>query len=202
MLEIKYNDITRVEDEWFWMPQFRKVRRIPRAQRGQNIHGTEQLQEDTNGWDAHLHLNTYQLLGRKELLLVRHQDPEKTIWEQGSGVFNGLQRERIKTFKVEVVSKDPGYTYSKQIWYLDPEQWHILIKLCWDKKGNLWRCNENFYQKQKTVHDEYAYVTAGSMNWNVFGRHASISHVNKVTEIAQNFPKKIFSVFNIQKKEY
>jgi hypothetical protein len=201
-LEIRYNDVNRIEDQWFWMKQFRKAQRISRAQRGQNIHGTEQLREDTDGWNAHLQLNTYKLLGRKELLLGRHQDTEKIIREKGSGVYNGLQRERIKTFEVEVVSKDPGYTYSKQIWYLDPEQWHILIKLCWDKKGNLWRCNENFYQKQKTVHDEYAYVTAGSMNWDVFGRHASIFLINEVTEIGQNFPKDIFSVFNLQKSAY
>jgi len=202
ILEIRYNDFEREDDEWFWMPQYRRIRRISRAQSGQNVRGTEQLREDKDGWFTHINRNNYQLLGRKELLLVRHQDVSSIRWTKGSGVYNGLQRERIKTFEIEAVPKDSSYTYSRQLWYLDPEQWHILVKLCWDRNDNLWRCNENFYQKSTTVNGEYAYCSAGTMNLNVMTPHASIGIVTEVKNVSKNFPSKIFSINSLQKMAY
>jgi hypothetical protein len=47
--------------------------------------------------------------------------------------------ERVKAYVVEVQTKDPGYAYSKQAWYLDPETWLMLYKLNWNQDGKEWR---------------------------------------------------------------
>jgi len=202
ILEIKYNDINREDDEWFWMARFRRIRRISQAQRGDNIDGTEMIRDDTDGWYDHVNRNTYKLLGRQELLSVRHQDLAKLKWIKKSGVYNGLQRERVKTYAVEAVYKEPHYTYGKQIFYLDPEQWNILIKRTWDEEGNEWRCNENMYMRQKTINGEYAYVPAGTLNWDQIGRHASLNFIKWVKDIGKIFPTRTFTVHNLQKLAY
>ncbi len=202
ILEIKYNEPEREDDEWFWMSRFRRIRRISQAQRGDNIDGTELIRDDTDGWYDHISRNTYKLLGRKELLLVRHQDMSKANWVKGTGVYNGLQRERVNTFEVEAVYKKPHYTYSKQVFYIDPEQWNILIKKCWDEDGNLWRVNENLYMQRKTIGGEQAYVPAGTLNWDVYGRHASFNLIKEVKDIGKNWPSSTFTVHYLQKLAY
>jgi hypothetical protein len=202
ILEIKYNDTKREDDEWFWMSRFRRIRRISQAQRGDNIDGTELIRDDSDGWYDHVNRNNYKLLGRKELLLVRNQDISKIKWIEGSGIFTGLQRERIDTFEVEAVYKEPNYTYSKQVFYIDPEQWNILIKKCWDEDGRLWRINENLYMQRKTIDGENACVPAGTMNWDVYGRHASFNLIKQVKDIGKNFPESIFTVHYLQKLAY
>ena len=202
VLEVKYNDMHVEDDEWIWMPNFRRIRRQTHAQRGDNIDGTELIYDDDGGWYDHVARNTYKLLGRKELLLVRHLDRSKMKWVPGSGVYNGVNRERIKTYEVEAVYKQPHYTYSKQIWYVDPEQWLILIKVCWDEDGKLWRMNENFYGTQKTVGGEEAYVPGGTMSWDILGRHASVNAVPETKNIGKNFSTSQFSLNAMQKQAY
>jgi len=202
ILEIKYNDPSREDDEWFWMSRFRRIRRISQAQRGDNIDGTELIRDDTDGWYDHVNRNKYRLIGRKELLLVRHQDMSRVVWPDGTGIYNGLQRERINTFAVEAVYKKPHYTYSRQVFYIDPELWNILIKQCWDEDGKLWRLNENFYMQRKTVSGEYAYVPAGTLNWDVYGRHASFNLIKDVKDIGKNWPASTFTVHALQRLAY
>ena len=204
ILEIKYNSTTRDSDMWFWMPRYRRIRRVERAARGDNIDGTEYIRDDVDGWYDSVRQNTYKLLGRKELLLVRHQDnPAKTIeHKKGSACLNGYKRERIKTYVVEAVHKDPYYTYSKQVWYVDPEQWMILIKQAWDEEGRLWRINEYIYREVDTVDGEKAFIPAGGLNIDVYGRHASFNVIQKADDVGKIFKKNMFTINYLQKFAY
>ena len=202
ILEIKYNDSKHIDDEWIYMPNFRRIRRISNAQRGDAIDGTELLFDDDGGWYDHVTRNKYKLLGRRELLLVRHCDKAKVQKVKGAGVYNGVTRERIKTYEIEAIYKEPNYTYSRQVWYLDPEEWMILIKKCWDEDGKMWRVNENFNQAVKTVTGEEAFVPAGTMSWDVRGRHASINIVPETTDVGKNVPSSVFTLNALQKMAY
>ena len=142
------------------------------------------------------------LLGRKELLLARHTDVKKLNWPKGSGIYLGITRERIKMYEVEAIYKEPHYTYSKQVWYIDPENWLILIKKTWDEDGKLWRLNENLYQVMKTNAGEEAFVPAGTMNLDTRGRHASINLVPETKNIGKNFPLSQFNLNALQQYNY
>jgi hypothetical protein len=204
ILEIKYNSTKRESDMWFWMPRYRRIRRVERAARGDNIDGTELIRDDTDGWYDVIRKNTYQLAGRKELLLVRRlNNPSETIVrKKGSACLNGYKRERVNTYVVEVTSKDPNYTYSKQVWYLDPEQWMILIKQTWDEEGRLWRVNEYTYQEIETIDGEMAFIPASGLSIDVYGRHASFNIAQKNKDVAKIFKKDIFTINNLQKFAY
>jgi hypothetical protein len=202
ILEIKYDDTRTHDDEWIYMPNFRRIRRVSHAQRGDNIDGTELLLDDDGGWYDHIVRNNYKLLGRKELLLARHTDLKKLSWPKNSGIYLGITRERIKMYEVEAIYKEPHYTYSKQVWYIDPENWLILIKKTWDEDGKMWRLNENLYQAMKTVDGEEAYVPAGTMNLDTRGRHASINKVPETKNIGKNFPLSQFNLNALQQYNY
>jgi len=204
VLDIKFNSLESIDARWLWMSNFRRIRRVESQQRGDNIDGTEQLRDDIGGWYDHIPRNTYKLLGRKELLLIRHQEnPWETIKvKRGTAVHNGLMRERINTYVVEAVHVDPHYTYSKQVWYVDPEQWMILIKQAWDPEGRLWRVHENYYEELKTVNGELAFIPAGVLQIDVYGRHASQSRKKLTKDVGKIFPKRLFTIHNLQKFAY
>ena len=79
------------------------------------------IYDDHDGWYTSPTRNTYKALGRADLLVSRHEDQKGLQRITGQGFWNGVQRERVNNWVVEVVSKDKDYIYSKQIWYLDPE---------------------------------------------------------------------------------
>ena len=203
ILEIKYAT-NRESDMWFWMPRYRRIRRVERAARGDNIDGTELIRDDTDGWYDAISSNTYKLMGRKDLLLVRHQnDPSTTIERRkGSACLNGYKRERINTYVVEAINKDPNYTYSKQVWYVDPEQWMILIKQAWDEEGRLWRINEYCYQEVKSIDGEPAFIPASGLSIDVYGRHASFNIVQENKDVGKILNKEIFTINYLQKFAY
>jgi hypothetical protein len=203
ILEIKYA-YNRESDMWFWMPRYRRIRRVERAARGDNIDGTELIRDDTDGWYDSIRSNTYELVGRKELLLVRrlNNPAETVVRKKGSACLNGFKRERLNTYVVEVKSKDPNYTYSKQLWYVDPEQWMILIKQCWDEEGRLWRINEYCYQEVQSIDGQPAFIPAAGLSIDVYGRHASFNIVQKNKDVGKTFKKGIFTINNLQKFAY
>jgi outer membrane lipoprotein-sorting protein len=203
ILEVKYSDLTRDTDKWVFMNRFRRIRRVTTTQRADQIDGTEMIFDDSpRFWGDHVNRNNYKLLGRKELLQVRHQDTTKAVWAEKSGVYNGLQRERINTYVVEAVYKKPNYAYTKQVWYLDPETWIILTKQCWDEDGNFWRHHEEHFKHVKTINDEYAYTTDVRTGWDMKGRHASHNKGKRTENVGKFFKAKMFSVHNIQKRSY
>jgi len=96
----------------------------------------------------------YTLVGRKELMMPRHQDPDQLEKNDREGYcyVSGHQRERINTYEVECIHKDPNYIYSKQIWYVDPETWTLLYADKYDKQGKLWKISDLATQPIKSVY--------------------------------------------------
>ena len=97
---------------------FRRIRRYATSQRTDTIDGTDMIYDDQDGWNTSPAWNNYKYIGRADLLVGRHVDNTKVQRITGQGFWNGVQRERVNNFAVEVVSKDKDYIYSKQIWYL------------------------------------------------------------------------------------
>ena len=154
MLELKYIDHTKQEDLWVYTVMFRRIRRYTASQRTDSIDGTDMVFDDQDGWYTHLTHNTYTSKGRADLLVARHQDAKQLQRIKGQAFWNGVQRERVNHWVVEVQSKTPGYLYSRQIWYLDPETWQMNFKVMYNRKGELWKMYELFY-------DEYPNASGG-----------------------------------------
>jgi len=158
-----YKDTSKPYDMWAWFAGLRRVRRMSTAQRTDTQAGQDLCYDDNYGWDGSMIRNTYEILGRKEILVARHQDIQKLEHTEGDCIVDGLQRERINTFVLEVINKDPGYIYKKSIWYMDPELWHIAYADRYDKHGNYWKQFDQYQAIFKGYKDQDIPYQAGSM---------------------------------------
>jgi hypothetical protein len=138
-LTARYKDTVKAYDTWIWITAIRRIRRVSTAQRTDTTGGGDACYDDNYGWDGSITRNKYKLLGRKEVLLARHQDKKAIIHKEGDCLYDGYQRERINTYLVEAVCQDPGYIYKYSLWYIDPELWMITYSEKYDKYGKLWK---------------------------------------------------------------
>jgi len=204
ILEVKYQDTTRDCDLWIYTAMFRRIRRYSTKQRSDMIDGTDQIYDDHDGWYTHINLNTYKLVGQRDLLLSRHQeDTHKSLSRKtGQGFWNGIQRERVKCWVVEGVNKDPNYIYSKRIWYLDPENWQMNAQEMYDQQGRLWKIMEMLYDEYKMEEAEgMVTVTNGEHTLDLIRRHGSVGQ-SKIYTVGKSLNKKIFSIANLQQLTY
>jgi len=203
VLEVKYKDTKRECDLWTYTAMFRRIRRYSTSQRSDMIDGSDLIYDDNHGWYTHINLNTYKLIGQKELLSVRHQeDPYNSLTrKKGQGLWNGLQRERSKCWVVEVINKDPNYIYSKRIWHLDPENWQINYQEMYDRQGRLWKIYEFGYNEFKGYGGEMVTQTNVEQSLDLIRRHASVGQF-QIKEVGINIPVETFTVANLQQRTY
>lgn len=200
ILELHYRDPRKAYESWLWMPSIRRVRRRSTSERQDAQGGADFCGFDNFGWDGPVAINMYAYLGTKELLLARHNDSSKLEHTRGECMWNGVQRERIKTLVVEVTNRDPDFLYSKMIWYLDAETWQILYSDRFDRDGKLWK-----------VLDQHCFVSPGadgaavnSFNSNqmidVQRTHATLATAGY--EFGIDLPQSMFTTQYLQKYGY
>jgi hypothetical protein len=201
MLEIIYNPQNKDEDLWIYMSMFRRIRRVAVKQRTDMIDGTDQIYDDQDGWYTHVTHNTYKYVGRKELLTCRHQDIKRLKHIKSEGWFNNLQRERINTYVLEVKNEEPDYVYSKQVWYLDPENWQMDVKTMYDKEGRLWKVMDMFYDEVPGYGGAKVATIIADTTTDIIRKHSGTSiRTNEFT--GKPIPEGIFTVGNMQKFSY
>ncbi len=204
VLEVKYQDTSRDCDLYVYTAMFRRIRRYSTNQRSDMIDGTDMIYDDNHGWYTHVNINTYKLIGQKDLLVSRHaDDPKKNITRvTGQGFWNGIPRERTKCWVVEAINRDPDYIYSKRVWYLDPENWQMNLQEMYDRQGRLWKMLEFFYNEYKMVEAE-GMVThvATEQIIDMVRRHGSLAYY-EVHKLGTSLDEKIFSVANLQQLSY
>lgn len=201
ILELKYLDHKKQEDVWVYTVMFRRIRRYTASQRTDSIDGTDMVYDDQDGWYTHLTHNTYASIGRADLLVARHQDASQLQRVKGQGFWNGVQRERVNHWVVEVHSKTPGYLYSKQIWYLDPETWQMNFKIMYNRKGELWKMYELFY-------DEYPNATGSKTSLFTgehvvdFIRHHGSPTIRTMKDVGAYIRPDYFQTKSLKEKSY
>jgi hypothetical protein len=153
-LSIKWIERSRDYGGWSWSSATRRIVRRSTAQRQDALGGSDACLDDTFVYQWAVNAQTYKLLGRKELLLARHQDLAqiKNLHVEGQCLFSGTQRERINTYVVEAIHKDRNYLYSKQMYYIDPETWAIAYADKYDRRGRLWKI---FDSVQRVITSDY-----------------------------------------------
>jgi hypothetical protein len=162
-LFIRWEDRTKDPESWSFSSTTRKLTRRSTAQKQTTQGGGDVSGDDQNIYSNAISFLKYKYIGRKELLLARHQETDqlKKGHREGYCLFDGFQRERIKTYVLECIHKNPNYLYSKQIWYMDPETWYILYADKYDKQGRLWRVFENANCIIKSIYNDALIGTIG-----------------------------------------
>jgi len=203
VLEIKYKDTKRDCDLWVYTAMFRRIRRYTTSQRTDMIDGTDLIYDDNYGWYTHINLNTYKFIGQQDLLLWRHQeDPHKKLTRKnGQGIWNGIQRERVKCWVIEAVNKDPNYLYSKRVWYLDPENWQMDAQIIYDRQGKLWKIMEWGWEEFPGYEGQLSTQYSAEYYIDLIRRHGSVAPYS-TKKVGENFPTKQFSIANLQQQTY
>ncbi len=148
---IRYLDFERDDDNYMYNAQTRRLSRLSGVHRTDSVDGSIVIYDDEYCWNGQINRNTYTLIGRKEFLAARNIDAAALERRNGQVLYNNLIRERINTYAVEVVSKDPKYIYGKRIWYVDPETYAILCTQIYDRHGKFWKFIEQFGQNITTA---------------------------------------------------
>ena len=155
-LSVRFKNRTKPFESYSFSTTTRKTVRRSTAERSGTQSGADMCSDDNMIFDNAISKMRYKFLGRKELLLARHQDLDllEKGHREGYCHYNGFQRERIKTYVLECTHKDPNYVYSKQVWNIDPETWWILYADKYDRKGKLLRIFENAEYVVKSVYND------------------------------------------------
>jgi hypothetical protein len=162
VLNHRYLDMSKKDESYQWSSEFRRVTKVVASQKLASDPGLERCVEDQYGFFNHITVNDYKLLGRKDLLVARHVDPDQWVRVSGQYLWSGIERERVNTYVVEAIPKDRTHVYSKRIWYVDPEDFFIRWAQCYDRDGRLWRSLENQYGVYKNVNGEDVSFFAGT----------------------------------------
>jgi hypothetical protein len=200
ILELCYKD-NREEDLWIYTAMFRRVRRYATSQRTDVIDGTDMIYDDQEGWYTYPTRNTYTAKGRADLLVVRHQDIKNLQRDPGQGYWSGMQRERVSNWVVEVVNKEKDYIYSKQIWYLDPENWQMNFKVMYNRKGELWKMYEFGLNEYPSYGGGRTAIINSEHIIDFIRRHGSPA-TRDVRGVGIEIPLKQFTTRNMQEKSY
>jgi len=198
IMQYTYKDRTKDDDTWVWITSLRKIRHISTAQRTNTEGGSDIATDDDYGRNMHVQDFTYNYTGRKEILIARHQDLSALKRPEGDCMYSGMQKERINTYVVEGASKDPNYTYSKFIWYVDPELWHIVTAEKFDREGRLCKVIEyclDVRPSYQGLKDTY-YVTITCID--VKRQHSTLSTLPEI-HLGEEFPLSLFTVSELQR---
>jgi hypothetical protein len=195
----KFIDDTKDFATHFYFAEFRRLRRMSSRERTGAIDGTDLIFDDGNMWDGYINRNTYKYMGRKELLLCRHQDMSQHKRIEGQVFPNNLSFERCNTYVVEVTSKVPDYIYSKRMWYMDPETYNIQWQETYDQVDQFWKCFLTITGDVKTAQGEMKNFGVGMALADFQRTHGGYSDQSKIKAISFDLSPKTFSLTNLRR---
>jgi len=166
----RINDWTSQDQQWFYVPSTRRVRRVNAATRSDPVAGLDIFGDDVNCYAGKIEYYRWKLIGEQEILApVLSPDPflQKPVTETRSDVevpyFKGayetpgakgvpwLVVENLylvprPAWVLEGQSTDPYYNFGKVIMYVDKEMYRIYWKLVHNRAG------EYFYNAMCAYH--------------------------------------------------
>lgn len=199
MIVMKFIDETVDYSSYLYYSEFRRIKRLSQAERTNAIDGTDMIYDDGNMWDGYLtHNKSFDYKGKKELLAARHQDVKKVTRVAGQGQADGYNMERCNLYVVEVKHKDPNYLYSKRLWYIDPETYHIQYQEMYDQLGQYWKFYAQPTGDIKTANDEMKNMPVAFQMHDFQRTHSGYSSYD-VQKVSHNVKGKTFLLSNLQK---
>jgi Protein of unknown function (DUF1329) len=166
----RLNDWTSQDQQWFYVPSTRRVRRVNAATRSDPVAGLDIFGDDLNCYGGKVEYYKWKLIGEGNVLagvLSPNPLPQKKVTETRSEVdipyFKGayetpgakgapwlivenLQMIPRPVWILEGESEDPYYNFGKVIMYMDKDMYRIWWKLVHNRAG------EYFYNAMCAYH--------------------------------------------------
>ncbi|MGH7837334.1 MAG: DUF1329 domain-containing protein, partial [Candidatus Binataceae bacterium] len=147
-LTVSYEDLSRDEDSYVFLPALRRYQPISTLARCSPAHGTDSTQEEyRSGFDSNLTQMKVDFIGEKKILTVMPSEPPAHFpddfdmplgWPKPS-----WGKWQVRDVDVISASKLPshaeGYCYGKRVMYVDKADAAPLWEDLYDKDLHLWR---------------------------------------------------------------
>ena len=147
----RYIDPAKQDDQWLYLPSFKRVRRLSTAQRSDALFGQDADVDSYYGYAGHIAWMNWSFLGEREVLGSMHAENYPVKWASPADwAFDDVWEKR-KVYVIEGVSKLPQYAYSKRILFIDKEGWVVLYSDIYDRAGELWKIWINDWSFRKVA---------------------------------------------------
>jgi hypothetical protein len=200
----RYQDHTRQDDSWLYLPQLRRVRRLSSAQRSDALFGQDTDQDSYAGYAGNVAWMDWKFLGEKTLLASFHSENLPVKW--GNGAANFIHHdgwEPRDVWIVEGVSRLPQYAYGKRVIFLDKESYRIPYTDIYDQAGELWKIWVNNYKYAHRPFPEakYGFDYDVSYNPSITMVDTQLEHATHCSLPSDKFPGEQGWYINVGNRE-
>ena len=174
LLTARYQNATKGDDGWMYIPTIRRVRRISVAQRGDTFGGTDFTWDDYRTFSGKVSDYNWTLVGKKEMYMAYHILSNNPKFLEKIPAPDDLRYELKEVYVIDGVNKDKDYVYGKRRVYVDADSFAVCSNDLWDRRGQLWKYNESGLTVKKHDHVMFNYyqnmfdliAKRGSMAYN------------------------------------
>jgi hypothetical protein len=152
-LSIRYVDADTPDDTYLYLPQLRRVRRVPVNNRTDSIFGTDMDLDSTWGFASKVGNFDFKVLAaEKEILAPVHSGKYgvQDLYQAPPG--QGLKSwmpdgdwEKRSVWVIQGAPRISPYAFSKGVFYVDREFWQTNLTEWFDKRGELWKLWWNMF---------------------------------------------------------
>lgn len=155
LLTVRYQNPSKGDDGWMYIPTIRRVRRISVAQRGDSFGGLDYTWDDYRGFSGKVSDYNWKIVGKKDMLVSYHSPtgdpkPKGLVLNPDDARF-----ELRPVWVIDGVNKSKDYVYSKRRIYFDVDSWGLVATELWDKRGSLWKYGEVGLSVDKKANNAY-----------------------------------------------
>jgi hypothetical protein len=152
-LSIRYVDADTPDDTYLYLPQLRRVRRVPVNNRTDSIFGTDMDLDSTWGFASKVGNFSFKVLAVSRAILAPVHSGKYGVADlyqmaPGGGVKSWMPDGSWEKRDVWVIEGQPRispYAFSRGIFYVDREFWQMNFTEWFDKKGELWKIWWNMF---------------------------------------------------------
>jgi len=142
----RYNDPTKFDDMWTYIPTLRRTIRMVSSERANPVRGTPFTWDDFYGFDGRVMDFTPTLVGEPKIVALMNQ---KTKCIKGTPYATGYTHPVVSgpsdplelrdMYCIDVVPKNPRHPESKKTLWIEKNIFHVMYSHVYDKQGNLWK---------------------------------------------------------------
>lgn len=141
-LLLRYEDPTKDDDIWMYIPTMRRVRRMSGAQRQNNFAGTVATYDDIRGFQGRPMEYKWNLVGEQRLLCAA-LDAKTPFQRNENGLWTNDRTIR-DCWIVDAIPVSSSHVYKKRRFWIDKEiyvPWHEIV---YDAQDRAWKVFENY----------------------------------------------------------
>jgi len=183
----RYEEATKADDSWLYLPQLRRVRRYSTADRSGTLFGSDIDQDSIWGFNSKPEWWDFRLLGQKEVLVPMHAGKYATedVWCDSKGTASWVPCVKWEKRKVWVIEGRPTllkvYAFSMRHLWIDAEVFNVSTSEMFDKREELWKVWQNVFWCATSVREGRKYPDPRLFTPAVAVIDFQLSHSSRIT---------------------